>query len=91
MPDLDPLIYVNAALYIASFLVCVAYVIKHRNIVRGVFAYKAFIAGFIAVLYVAVSLDFFVAREWFRAGWFLQGLIYLVLAYSLWGYRNGHK
>ena len=86
------LIHVNAALYIASFSACVLYVLKHRNNYRYVFAWKALVIGYVAVLYGLLAYGQDTPREFYRVAWFVQGWIPIVLAIALWGIgKDGRK
>jgi len=85
--------HVNSALAIIVCLACVIYVIKHRNIYTRIFIYKAFVTGYIAVLYTLLIFDKFIPGELFRVAWFWQLLVAIIWVIALWdiGNKNGHK
>jgi len=84
--------HVNAGLAVISTAACIVYIIKHRNNYTRIFIYKAFVTGYVAVLYVLMCFDNFIPGEYFRVAWFWQLIIPIIMVTALWGNgKNGHR
>ena len=87
------LAHIDALLAIVATVACIVYIIKHRNSYTRIFIYKAFVTGYVAVLYVFIAFGKFIQGEWFRVAWFWQLMIPVVMVIALWGEgnNNGHR